>query len=319
MKLTALIAWATAMATPLVAQTIVIDAPSNEGVGFSQSNGWSTSSAAGSYNGESLWATRWDGDPIALQVWKNPAPNPEQLQTATWDLTPFLTDNFGKRAEVWVWWAAGSNRTTAASYNVFHEFGISTVVVDQTQNGGQWFYLGTYEFHRDSATNNPDPMNQVRLWNNFPIGTGSVVSADAVKFVILPDEYVADNGDDTFSSSTSWFASTSVGGYYGADYHARATAPVSDRARWDSHLTLGGSWTVYARWTAAPNRASAAPYIVYHAGGSSTVMVDQRANGGQWVPLGTWNFNAGLNKVELSCWTASGDYVIADGVKWVKN
>jgi len=307
-----------ALAFAAPAQAVVIDGPGVEGSGFTQSNGWTSTAAAGSSGGQSLWAGRWDGDPIAQQVWANPVPNPQQLQSATWDLGPSLPEAQGKRVEVYAWWAAGSNRTSDAHYNIFHDFGISTVVVNQKINGGKWNLLGTFEFYKNSSVTPTQPVNQVRLWNNFASGSGSVVSADAIKFVILPDEYIADNADDTFSASSNWFSTTSTPGYFGTDYRARTTGSVSDRARFDASLSQGGQWKVYARWTSASNRATAAPYVVYHAAGSTTVSVNQQANGGQWVLLGTWNFNPGLNKVELSCWTSSGQYVVADAIKWVK-
>lgn len=307
-----------AAASIAAAQTVVIDGPGPEGSGFTASSGWTATTAAGSYNGQSLWASRWDGDPIALQVWKNPAPNAAQLRTATWDLNPSLPANRTKRVEVWAWWAAGSNRTSGARYNVFHDGNVTTVPVNQRLNGGKWNLLGTFEFYRNTGVSSPDPVNQVKMWNNFDAASGSVVSADAVKFVILPDEYIADNGDDTFSASANWTTSTATAGYFGANYAIRATGAVSDKARFDASLSEAGAWTVYARWTAASNRATAAPYVVTHAAGATTVNVNQTTGNGAWVALGTWNFNAGPNKVELSCWTTSGQYVVADAVRWVK-
>ena len=43
--------------------------------------------------------------------------------------------------------------------------------------------------------------------------------------------------------------------------------------------------------------------------------VNQQANGGRWNAIGTWNFSAGWNKVQLSRWTTSGYVVIADAIQ----
>jgi len=76
---------------------------------------------------------------------------------------------------------------------------------------------------------------------------------------------------------------------------------------------------VYARWTTGSNRATAAPFVILHASGSTTVNVNQQQNNGVWVLLGTFNMNAGTaDRVKLSCWTTAGYYVIADAVKFVK-
>lgn len=129
---------------------------------------------------------------------------------------------------------------------------------------------------------------------------------------------IGDNGTSAWSASTSWFAGTSISGYYGANYHARATAAVSDAATWTVSLPSAGTYKVEAWWTAASNRAAAAPYIVYHTGGSSTVNKNQQIDGGKWNLLGTYSFNSGSNQVKLSCWTTAGYYVIGDAVRFTK-
>lgn len=128
-----------------------------------------------------------------------------------------------------------------------------------------------------------------------------------------------DNTDPGFSASTNWFTSTSTPGYLGTNYHARATATVSDPATWTATLPTTGTYRVYARWTTDPNRATAAPYVVLHAGGSTTVNVNQQANNGTWQLLGTFTMNSGTAaRVQLSCWTTSGAYVVADAVRFEK-
>jgi len=299
---------------------VIIDGPNTLGgsvdIGFSQSNGW-TQSSFGGYNGGSLWTTTWgEGDAVEMEVWKNTVPNAQNLQTATWEITPYLEEARSKRVEVYATWTHGSNRATDAKYRIFHDFGIDTVTVDQTQSANGWYLLGTYEFYVNSGYTPEDPVNQVRLFNDFENGT--VVSADAIKFNILPDEIIADNGDDSFSASGNWFVGSSTPGYYGNDYHVRATGSVSDAAQWDVSLSDGGQWEVFARWSAGANRASAAPYIINYANGTSTVYANQQQNGGDWVSLGTYTFNQGPNSVNLSCWTSSGTFVIADSVRFLK-
>ncbi len=133
-----------------------------------------------------------------------------------------------------------------------------------------------------------------------------------------PSEFIVDNTSSGFSSSSSWWSSSSTPGYYDSNYRVRSTASMSDSAAWKANLPASGSYKVQVRYTSGSNRASAAPYIVYHTGGSTTVGVNQRQNGGQWITLGTFNFSAGnATRVRLSCWTSSGSYVIADAVRLV--
>ncbi|MDX1971597.1 MAG: phosphodiester glycosidase family protein [Candidatus Sumerlaeia bacterium] len=147
----------------------------------------------------------------------------------------------------------------------------------------------------------------------------SVVSALGVYVTAAPTTVTVDNTDAGFTASTNWVASTSSPGYLGTNYRVRTTGSVSDAATWKANLTTAGSYKVYARWAADPNRASAAPYVVYHTGGSTTVPMNQQINGGQWMLLGTFNFASGnATRVGLSCWTSSGSYVVADSIRLEK-
>jgi N-acetylmuramoyl-L-alanine amidase len=126
---------------------------------------------------------------------------------------------------------------------------------------------------------------------------------------------VTDNGDAGFTPGSGWWASTSTAGYYGSNYHVRATQATSAASTWSFTLPRSGSYKVEAWWTAGANRSATAPYIVYHSGGSTTVSKNQQTSGGVWNNLGTFSFNSGSNSVKLSCWTSTGYYVVADAVR----
>ena len=126
---------------------------------------------------------------------------------------------------------------------------------------------------------------------------------------------IVDNSSTSFTQGGGWWASTSVAGYYGSNYHTRGTASVSDLATWNFNLASAGTYTVDAWWTGGTNRSLTAPYRVFHSGGMTTYSTNQQINGGKWNTLGTHSFNAGANKIELSCWTTAGYYVVADAVR----
>jgi RHS repeat-associated protein len=86
-------------------------------------------------------------------------------------------------------------------------------------------------------------------------------------------------------------------------------------ATWTASIPSAGSYEVYARWTAHPNRATDAKYTVNHAGGATTVTVNQEANSGAWNLLGTYAFNAGAATVSLT--DQANGYVIADAVMFL--
>ena len=107
--------------------------------------------------------------------------------------------------------------------------------------------------------------------------------------VANPGWTVVDNWDADFNGY--WTSSTS-GDIYKKNitYHASGTG--SDTATFTPVFTQAGNYNVYAWWTASANRATNAPYTINYSGGSDTVTVNQRVNGGEFVYLGTYHFNA---------------------------
>ncbi|NVJ28523.1 N-acetylmuramoyl-L-alanine amidase [Myxococcus sp. AM011] len=133
---------------------------------------------------------------------------------------------------------------------------------------------------------------------------------------IIVDSHNANN-DSTKARTdvpASWAAGTSAG-YYGSGYYYASTQPISEPVVFNFYMASAGSKTIDAWWVAGTNRAPAAPFIISHTGGNSTVTVNQQANGGAWVALGTYNFAAGWNKVQLSRWTTEGYVVMADAIR----
>lgn len=263
----------------------------NGGAGYSETGTWSTSTSAGFYGTNSRYA----GVGTAA--------------TATFAPTLATAGTY----DVYAWWVAGTNRASAAKYRVTHTLGTTDWNANQTTNGGSWNLIGTFSFAAGST-------GKVELLAASSTGN-AVVVADAVRFVFkAPAEIIVDNTDPGFVASANWWTSTSTAGFYGSNYHTRGTASVSDAASWTATLPTTGSYNVYARWTSGANRSATAPYVVVHSGGSTTVSVNQQANGGAWQLLGTFNMNAGsAERVKLSCWTTAGYYVVADAVRFVPN
>ena len=129
-----------------------------------------------------------------------------------------------------------------------------------------------------------------------------------------PTAIVVDNTAGT--AVGTWAASTAVSGYYATNYQVHAAGTGADSFTWTPTIPVSGSYQVYARWTAHPNRSTHATYTVNHAAGATAVTVNQEANGGTWQLLGTFTLDAGTtNNVVL---IDQGDgYVIADAIKVV--
>ncbi|MET0405511.1 MAG: N-acetylmuramoyl-L-alanine amidase [Cystobacter sp.] len=114
----------------------------------------------------------------------------------------------------------------------------------------------------------------------------------------------------------NWTLTSATSGYYGSDYLYAGTEAVSEPVTFYFYLATAGSRTIDAWWTAGGNRSTATPFVIYSGSTKvATVNKDQQTGGKAWNTLGTWNFAAGWNKVQVSRWAAEGSVVIADAIR----
>jgi hypothetical protein len=112
----------------------------------------------------------------------------------------------------------------------------------------------------------------------------------------------------------AWTTSTATGGYYGSNYlHDGNTGKGSKTVRYTPNLA-GGTYKVYAKWSAYSNRATNVPFTIVHSGGSTTVTKNQQLNGGEWVLLGTYTFAAGSSGYVRIGTIGTNGYVVADAI-----
>jgi N-acetyl-anhydromuramyl-L-alanine amidase AmpD len=162
-------------------------------------------------------------------------------------------------------------------------------------------------------------IDRVRAICNGTSGGGSSTTPTSSGPTIIVDSNNANNNQAVarIELKGTWTSASSVAGYYGTGYWWASTAATSAPATFWFYLPAAGTRTIDAWWTAASNRATAAPFIAFNASGTEVgrKAVNQRQNGSKWVTLGTWNFQKGWNKVVLSRWTDSGSVVIADAIR----
>lgn len=93
-------------------------------------------------------------------------------------------------------------------------------------------------------------------------------------------------------------------------------------AQWTPRIPADGDYAVYVSYAGGPENTTAAQYIVHHAGGSTTMLVNQQMAGNTWVYLGNFRFNAGESaasgSVELTNQNSSQRdlRITADAVKF---
>ncbi|ATB33471.1 hypothetical protein [Melittangium boletus] len=231
--------------------------------------------------------------------------------TSVWDVGPWNTKddywNPSSVREMWKTLPQGKPESQAAYQEGFNggldQFGrrpANPAGID-IADGAFWTDLGM---------SNNDWVDVTYLWTS---GGGT------------PTGLVIDNNNANNDSTkgyiqitgSKWAQSTNVAGYYGANYLAAPTEAISEPVTFWFYLPAAATKTIDAWWTSASDRSTTAPFIIWNAGGTqlANVKVNQQLNGGRWNTLGTWNFTAGWNKVQLSRWTTAGSYVIADAIQ----
>ena len=102
-------------------------------------------------------------------------------------------------------------------------------------------------------------------------------------------------------------------------YTTNYTGSSTNWGMWGATIPAAGQYTVFATWPKHADNTTAAVYQVWHAGGMTPVTVNQRIDGDHFVPLGTFQFDAGPIVVILTDLTAEAtkdQRVYFDAVRW---
>jgi hypothetical protein len=139
-----------------------------------------------------------------------------------------------------------------------------------------------------------------------------------------PGTVVVDDTDPGFTTGgapTGWrMVYEGYGGHLTWTWNNDWQRPDYNWARWSPGLTPGQ----YEVWVFVPDRyttTSSARYLISHAGGYTSRVVNQSANGDRWVSLGTYGFRGNSNDY-VSLTDATGEtrrtqLIAFDAVRWV--
>ena len=254
----------------------------NTDAGFSVTGTWTASTAVSGFYGSNYQHHFANGEPPSAIV----ADNASGSFTGTWPAstavggyygTNYQTHAAGTGANVFTWTV---NVATAGTYEVY----------------ARW------TSHPNRATNAKYTVNHA--------GGATVATVNQEQNSgswVLLGTFSFNAGANTVSLSDD------ANEYVIADaVKLQPPGAAPNTATWTIPVAASGTYNVYARWTAHPNRATDAKYTVNHAGGASTVTANQEANSGSWNLLGTYTFNAGSATVTLT--DQANGYVIADAI-----
>lgn len=126
-----------------------------------------------------------------------------------------------------------------------------------------------------------------------------------------------DNTVDEVTVSGTWTTDASHAQLYYVDQLVTDSSAGAASVTWTPNLEQDGQYKVYSWWTADAGRATAAPYEIVHADGTSIVTANQTTGGGKWNLLGIYSFDAGTGGSVTLDNSAAGT-VSADAVRFVR-
>ena len=123
---------------------------------------------------------------------------------------------------------------------------------------------------------------------------------------------IIDNGKAGTAYTGTWEVSGATGSYGTTSVFGRDGAKYT----WTFTPAASGYCEVSMWWTEYSNRSTSIPVAITHGGGTSTVYINQKGNGGKWNVLGRYTFTAGQTyKVTITS-QAGPSSTCADAVKF---
>lgn len=183
---------------------------------------------------------------------------------------------------------------------------------------------------RDVLRGTNQYLGQIGWWKMVPLFTSTGTGT-------TPAEYIIDNKNghnDTgqaYSESSGWSGLgwtgpdsnwvygeyTNASGFYDSNArHDNNSGKGTKSATFSQDFPASGTYTAYARWRAKSSHATNVPIDVVHAGGTTTVYVDQTKSDAQWVDLGTYDFGSDGQVVIRN--DGTNGRVIADAVRFIE-
>ncbi len=202
-------------------------------------------------------------------------------------------------------WTTDQNSDSVVNYGLTTSYGTSKTNVNSVTSHGvnlTGLSLGTTYHYRVKSKN------------------VNGITATSGDFTFVTSTGVADITIDNPSATIvgTWSTGTGATDKFGTDYQFKSGGTGAAYAQYTPNIINAGDYNVYAWYPQGANRTVGAPYTINYNGGTATVAVNQQANGGTWVLLGTFNFASGTsgNVVISDNFADSGNVVMADAVKF---
>jgi hypothetical protein len=222
--------------------------------------------------------------------------------TYTWTFKPQDSGSYN----VSMWWTAMSSRGSAIPVTVQHSAGTENLIINQQQNGGQWFSLGDFAMNAGST---------YKVIITAP-GSPLTTCADAVKFQYIQNPNVSPTASIISISpnpalpgemiSFSGAGEDTDGTITGYNWHSNIDGLLSTQSSFDSNALSQGIHTI--SFTVCDNNgqwSQPATQSIFVGQFTSETIID---NGDpQTSSIGTWAISSALDPYgSNSVWSYSG-------------
>lgn len=134
------------------------------------------------------------------------------------------------------------------------------------------------------------------------------------------EEIIIDNSDTSRVTFTGSWSTSSTGTPWLTNFrHDNNTGKGNKTARFTPDIQIAASYEVYLWWSsdALGRRATNVPVDITHAGGMTTLTVNQRVGGNGWFLLGEFDFDEGTGGNLLIRNAGTDNIVVADAVRFL--
>jgi hypothetical protein len=146
----------------------------------------------------------------------------------------------------------------------------------------------------------------------------AIVHSDSLNIPPTPTfTKIIDTDDPGVTSAGSWFPTANPGSWQSPSMlHALGTS--SQYYRFPLNLPAPGQYEIYGWWTASANRATNTPFVISHAGQTTTLPMNQSQQGSTWAYVGSFQFSGTPDEnVTITAAATTGAYVVADAIRIV--
>ncbi|MET7749730.1 DNRLRE domain-containing protein [Micromonospora sp. NPDC005367] len=234
----------------------------------------------------------------------------------TADVTTYTYDDVGRLKTLSAPPSAGESVRNDSTYSYFDNGWTKT-------SSDPWDIVTTYGYDKLGAqtertvTSAGGSSNRTMTWSYFPDGKLKSRTDDGVpvgKQVVL-----VDNSDFNNTTATgTWTAETQATDKYGHNYATRPAGTGTNTFTWQLNVPQSGTYEVFTRYPKVTGAATDATFTVNHDDGDTPKTLNQTANTGTWVSLGSYSFTEG-NTHNVTLTDQAGGTVVADAVKLVRD